>query len=108
MDELNKLTEQIEYIFLKKIIQHLQDDSYTIPRAKQLAIDFLALQPFISAQDAKEKISLFIEKNNDFSDLIDLVTSFHIEQKTAEVIERMKSYLKTDRIDEAITIAKQQ
>ncbi len=108
MDGLNKLTEQIEYMFLKKIIQHLQDDSYTILQAKQLAIDFLALQPFTSAQDSKEKVSLFIEKNKDFSDLIDLVTSFHTEQKTAEVIERMKSYLKTDRIDEAITIAKQQ
>ena len=105
MDELNKLTEQLEYIFLKKIIEGLKDNSLSISQAKEKAQLFLNLQPFTTSEDVKLKIQKFTSENVSFADLTDLVNSFHIEQKTDRVIEEMKDLIKTDRLDEAIEVA---
>ena len=38
---------------------------------------------------------------------MEVVNSFHSEQKTDETIEKMRGFIKEDRIDEAIEVATQ-
>mgnify|MGYP001601058212 FL=1 len=59
MDELKKLTNQLEYIFLKKIIEGLKDNSISIMQAKENAVLFLKLQPFSTLEDAKTNVKSF-------------------------------------------------
>ncbi len=107
MDELKKLTEQLEYMFLKKIIEGLKEGSLSILQAKEKAQQFLKLQPFTTTEDAKEKIKNFTTEHSQFNGLMELVNSFHSEQKTDETIEKMRGFIKEDRIDEAIEVATQ-
>lgn len=105
MDELKKLTDQLEYMFLKKIIEGLKDSSLSILQAKEKAEQFLKLQPFTTTDDLKLKIHTFTSENRLFTELMNLVNSFHIEQKTDERIEKMRDFIREDRIDEAIEVA---
>lgn len=105
MDELKKLTDQLEYMFLKKIIEGLKDGSVSILQAKEKARQFLKLQPFSTTDDLRLKIHTFTSENHLFADLMNLVNSFHIEQKTDESIEKMRILIKKDRLDEAIEVA---
>ena len=107
MDELKKLTNQLEYIFLKKIIEGLKDNSISIMQAKENAVLFLKLQPFSTLEDAKTKVKSFTSEHVQFSGLMELVDSFHTEQHTGKVIEKMRDFIKNDRLDEAIDVAKQ-
>jgi len=94
MDELKKLTEQLEYMFLKKIIEGLKEGSLSILQAKEKAQQFLKLQPFTTTEDAKEKIKNFTTEHSQFNGLMELVNSFHSEQKTDETIEKMRGFIK--------------
>ena len=107
MDELKKLTNQLEYIFLKKIIEGLKNNSLSIVQAKEKAQLFLKLQPFATVEDIKEKVKNFTSEHSQFNELMGLVDSFHTEQKTDQVIEKMKNFIKEDRLDEALDVAKQ-
>ena len=107
MDELKILTDQLEYIFLKKIVDELKNNSLSIAQAKEKAQLFLKLQPFVTLEDLKEKIKNFTSVHSQFSDLMGLVTSFHTEQQTDKVIEKMKDFIKNDKLDEALDAAKQ-
>lgn len=107
MDELKKLTDQLEYKFLKKIIEGLNNGSLTIEQAKEKAIIFLKLQPFTNIEDTKSKIRNFTSNYSQFTDLMNLMDSFHAEQKTNEIIGKMRSFIKEDRLDAALDVAKQ-
>jgi len=107
MVDLAKITEQLEYIFLKKIVEGLKDFSIDVVQAKSLAKEFLKMEPFISLDDVKQKINSFVNTHSIFDRLKAYTDSYHEEQKINNVIEKMRKYIKDEsNIDKALQIAK--
>lgn len=105
MDELKKITDHLEYIFIRKIIEGLNDSSISIPAAKDYAIAFRKLQPFESIDDAKSKMNQYSDQNPLFQQLKEYTTAYHSEQKLGAVIDKMRGYMKNNQIDEALEVA---
>lgn len=105
MDEIKKITNDLESIFLKKIIMGLRDGSISIADSKKFANTFLSLEPFASIEDAKDKMHTFITQNDKFPTLGEYMDAYHEEKKVGEVIEKMKKYIKNNQVDEALKVA---
>lgn len=107
MDDVAALTHHLEYLFLKRIISGLRDKSIDIPKAKESAIAFLAIEPFTSSEDAHNKITEFVAKNKVFRDLLDYMYSYKIEKEDLEKVNKMREHIKLGNIDAALDVAKQ-
>ena len=55
MEDLPKLTNQLEFLFLKRIIEGFRERTIDFPTAQDLAKKFLEMEPFASFEDAKQK-----------------------------------------------------
>jgi len=106
MDNLQKVTEHIEYLFLKQIIKGLRDESITPEQAKEFAQKFLPIEPFQSLDDAKQKIHSYVAAHEQFRPLQDYVDAFHVDLQADQKVEQMKQFIKENRFDEAIQVAK--
>lgn len=106
MNELEKLTDKLEYIFLHKIINWLLNQAVTIPDAKNYAIQFLKLEPFTSVEDAKIKIHNFTSEYTNFPELAEYINAYETEKKTQAVIEKMRTHLQKNNIDQALEVVK--
>lgn len=104
-DELKKITDHLEYLFIKKIIEGLKDESISIPSAKNYAIVFRNLEPFNSVEDAKKKMNKFADQIPIFNQLKDYTNAYHTEQKLGAVIEKMRDFMQNNQIDEALEVA---
>ncbi|OGK09479.1 hypothetical protein A2767_04085 [Candidatus Roizmanbacteria bacterium RIFCSPHIGHO2_01_FULL_35_10] len=102
----NDFIEQIENEFLNLLIELLEkgviDESY----AKQTTQSFLNLYPFDSLENLKDKLNNFVSNNKEF--LPFYTTYLHQEElyKTKDVLVKMRSFLKQNKIDEALQVAK--
>lgn len=105
MDEIKKLTEQIEYLILEEIIEGLKSNKITKQQAQQFAQEFLQLEPFLSLDDAKNKINNFCQKFSYFSKVDQFINRYFQEKKTAIIIEKMRKYLENKDIDSALKVA---
>lgn len=105
MDEIKKITDHLEYLFIRKIIEGLTDESISILVAKNYAIAFSKLEPFTSIDDAKDKMSRFTDQNIIFNQMKDYANAYHTEQKLGAVIEKMRGYMQNNQIDEALEVA---
>ena len=105
MDDIAKMTEQAEYLFLKRVINGLRDKSITIPEAKECAKLFLNTEPFTTIDEAKAKINQFVTDHTKFDSIKKYIDAFHHEQGIDNVIEKMRQYIKDDNVDEALKIA---
>lgn len=106
MDELKKLTEQLEYLLLRTIIETLDKDVIGEEDAKLQATEFLKLEPFMSIEEAKKKMGDFVQTYGIFNKLKDYVDTFHDEQKINAVIQKMQKHLQNNDVDNALEIAK--
>ena len=105
MDEMAKLTEKLEYLFLKAIVHGLSDKSTKAPIARQFGIEFLKLEPFTSLEDAKKKMAAFVSQNSKFEQLTKYMNAYHEETRINEVIEKMRTHMKNNDIDKALEVA---
>lgn len=107
MDELLSLTHQLEYEFIKKIINGLETKNIDIPSAKQYAIEFLSMEPFESVEDANNKIANFCQEHKEFLNLKEYMDAYNRERSTHQKVNTMRKLIKENNIDEALNIAKQ-
>ena len=107
MEDLKKLTDQIEYLFLKLIIDGLRNNSITVDQAKQYASQFLPIEPFASTDDAIQKVHAFCLSAPQFNKLKDFVDSLHAEKHIDDKISNMKELIAQNKIGEAIDVASQ-
>lgn len=106
MDDLPKVTDQLEFLFLKRLAAGLKAEDIDIPTAKQLAKVFLAIEPFSSVEDARQKMSDFTSEHQYFSQLRDYVDAYYSEQHKDALIEEMRSHIRQGNIDQALEVAK--
>ncbi len=106
MDDVQKITSQLEYLFLNKIIEGLNQKNLNMPQAKILATDFLQLEPFTTFEDARKKIQSFIRQRAEFGFLDEFLKGFHDEQQKSQLIEKMRGHMRNGQIDAALKAAK--
>ena len=105
MDDLKKLTDKLEYLFLKEVVMQLKNGTLTLGQGKWASTEFLKLEPFQSVEDAKTKIHRFVGTNEMLKVLVEYVDAFVYEQKVDKVIDKMKKYIGEKKIDEALQVA---
>ncbi len=105
MNEITKVTNYLEYLFLKKIINGLRNEEINENQSKEFAANFIKMEPFESIDDAKNKILAFANQYSYFAELAEYMNAYHDEKRIAQVIEKMRKYLKSNEIDKALEIA---
>jgi len=103
--ELEKFIHDVQYAFLKSLIEGLRDGSMSIGQARAYAVDFKKLEPFSSREEIETKIKGYSEKNPHFEYLYNFVETYNKEKKMGEIISKMKTFIKEDKIDEALAVA---
>ena len=104
-DALKKMTEQVEYLFLKKLVTGLRGGNISPVLAKESAQAFLKIEPFQNFEDAKAKIQQFVATYPLLEELKNYIDAYHYEQKVDAVIEKMQSYIGQNNLDEALKVA---
>jgi hypothetical protein len=107
MDDLQKVTEHVEYLFLGQIIKGLENKTMTPDQVQQFAKDYLPIEPFQTLDDAKAKVAQYVASHEEFRPLQDYVDAFHGDTHANEKIAQMKSLIQENKIDEAIQVAQQ-
>jgi len=104
MDEIVKVTNYLEYLFLKKIINGLTSGEIKESQARELAANFLKMEPFNSLEEVKDKLFTFTNQYPYFKELFNYVKAYYEEKKMSAVIEKMKKYMKENEIDKALKL----
>lgn len=104
-DSLVKMKDQLEYLFVRIIIAGLKRESLPITQAKQLAHEFLSIEPFISAEDAHLKMDQFTVKYPQFKILQEYTDAYYDEDKIDDKINSIREKIKENKLDEALSIA---
>lgn len=102
--EIEKLQEQLEYLFVRVIVGGLRDKSMTIPEVKQDAQDFLAIEPFTSVEDARAKINAYTSTHSRFSLLKEYSDVYYDEERLEDKMEQMRAHLKENNIEGALSL----
>lgn len=98
------MKDQLEYLFLRVVISGLKGNTLPIPQAKQLAREFLAIEPFSSIEDAHNKINQFTTSHQGFLLLKEYADVYYDEDRLDDKLEIMRKHLKENNIDEALNI----
>jgi hypothetical protein len=105
MDDMKKLTDKVEYLFLKILLGDLDSQSITVEEMKSSAKDFLTLEPFISIDDARSKVNSLVTRYPRYSELKEYMAAYEKELRTEAVIEKMRAHMKSNNLDEALKVA---
>lgn len=105
MDNLAALTHQLEYLFLRKIIDGLRDTSIPLAEAKAASTAFLTIEPFTSGEDAHTKIITFTAQYPKFTELQTYINAYQSEKENLEKVTKMKTLIKQNNIDAALAVA---
>jgi hypothetical protein len=106
VDDIQKITDHVEYLFLKLIVRGLREHTITPEQASGYAREFLPIEPFQSFEDARTKIHAYVTTHGHFTSLQAFIDGLHEEQESDRKVESMKKLIKENKIDEAIQIAK--
>ena len=107
MATVAQVEERVQFLLLKEIIKELQSEVLSVADAKQIAADYVKLEPFTSLEDIEKKINSFCEKYGRFDPMKIHIQNVQEEEKIGGVIEKMNKLLKQDKIDEALVVATQ-
>jgi hypothetical protein len=106
MDDIAALTHQLEYLFLKKIIAQLKDETVDVPTAKAEANAFLGIEPFTTPEETYIKIMDFVKEHPAFGELKAHMNAFQKEKNDLAKIAKMREHMKNNNIDAALAVAK--
>lgn len=106
MDEMAKITDRLQYIFVKAIINGFRDKTITVRQAKKWATDLLALKPLSSFEEAEQKIAAYVADKKPLIQMKKFLDVYNEEKRLESVIEKMKKHLRKNEIDEALQVAK--
>jgi hypothetical protein len=104
-DELKKITDQVEYIFLKTIVTELRGKRMTADQARLSAQAFLKIEPFGSLDDAHHKIHQFVTTFPAFDLLLNYIDAYNDEKNVDRVIEEMRIHIKNNDLEQALIAA---
>lgn len=100
----DEFVKKIEIEYLKLLATLLRDGKINRQIAKESAKTYLSLLPFSSDHDLQSKIKTFVEKYPMIDKYQVIVMDAVEEIKTAQVLEKMRTHLKNDNIEEAINL----
>lgn len=106
MSDLDALKHHLEYLFLKKIIICLKENSITIDQAQEYSNAFLSIEPFTSPDHAHIKINQFVARYPLFIDLQQHMEDRAKEKRDLEKINKMREHIKQNNIKAALEVAK--
>lgn len=106
MDDLKKITDHLEYLFLIKIANGLKGKQVDLPTAKSLAQEFLKIEPFKDLVDARDKIDKFASIHPLLTNLKEYIDGYYYEHHKDDKLEQMRAHIKAGNIDEALSIVK--
>jgi hypothetical protein len=106
MEDLKKITDHLEYLFLIKIANGLKGKQVDIPTSKSLAQEFLKIEPFQTLEDARSKIDKFASLHPLLTNLKEYIDGYYFEHHKDEMLEQMKAHMKAGNIDEALRVVK--
>ncbi len=100
----DEFVKKIEIEYLRILAKLLRDGKINRTQAKESAKTYLKMLPFSSNEDLLTKVKEFI-KSFPMLDAYEIYVMHEIEQiKTNEVLEKMRTHLKNDNIEEAINL----
>lgn len=105
MEDVEQITDNVEYMFVRRMIDALRSGEVKLEEAREWAKDFLSIEPFASLEDAKTKVSGYVENHPLFVKLSEYLDSYMEEKKVDEKIENIRGHLKSNNIDEALRVA---
>jgi hypothetical protein len=106
MDDLAAMTHQLEYLYLKKVRDVLNDESMDMAAAKQASIDFLAMEPFPDPEDMYVKVIEFVKKYPTFPEMKEYMNAYQREKQDLAKIAMIREHMKSNNIDAALAAAK--
>jgi hypothetical protein len=106
MEDMVILTNRLEYIFLKKIIDNLKNGTMSVTEAKKNANDFLAIEPFTTSEETYINIMNFVNSHETFLELKNYMNAYQNEKNERVKISKMQEHLKQNNIDAALAVAK--
>lgn len=100
----DEFIKTIEIEYLKLLVALLKDGKINRKIAKESAKTYLSLLPFSSDEDLQTKVKRFVEMYP-MTDKYQVIVMDAIEKmKTAQVLDKMRTHLKNDNIEEAINL----
>lgn len=103
--DLQKLVHDVQFAFLKHIIEGLKNKTLSLEEGRKFAVDFLKIEPFTSPEDAEEKLKHFQETYPEYGFLYAFIKAYNKEKKMGPVIQKMKEHIQANEIDKALQIA---
>ncbi len=103
---LNTLQNKIEAHFLTVLISLLRGNKITLTRAKEATKNLLSIFPEENFFEIKAKLIKLTKKYPEFKEILTTLNAYEEEQKTREILEKMRKFIKEGKIDEALEVAK--
>lgn len=96
--------KNIEVEYLRLLASLLRNGKINRQYAQDSAKEFLALLPFTTPDDIHDKIKSYTEKFESLIPLHAYVVNEIDKNQTHTVLEKMRSLIKNNEIDEAVTL----
>ncbi len=101
-----ELIKEFELEYLHIIIKLLESGEITVDEAKESAQYYLTLLPYADMNDLQTKTNRLIEKYSWTSKLNIFIMNKLETFKTKDVLEKMRSLMHENKIDDAINLTK--
>lgn len=105
MNELQGLTKKLEYLFLRTLIKDLEEKRYSVEHGRKLTRYFLAIEPFVSIEDAKMKMTKFAQHYPTYTELVNYTHAHISERQVESKVRMMRKLLKENKLNEVLKIA---
>lgn len=97
--------KDVELQYLRLVSEALKKGDMDITTAKSSAQEFLKLLPFAHMDDMKLKLQQYCMKYPAISSLTVYIMQKMEESKTSDVLEKMRTLMKSNQIDDALKLA---
>lgn len=101
-----ELIKEFELEYLHIIIKLLESGEITVDEAKASAVYYLTLLPYTDMNNLQTKTTGFIEKYPWTAKLNIFLMNKLETHKTKDVLEKMRTLMNDNKIDEALQVAK--
>lgn len=102
---LPELESHIDSEYSQLLIVLLKTEQLGEAEAKNITRNYLALYPYVDIADMSKKLKQFTEHYSAFAKVYVSFLKHTEDEKTNEVLNKMRNFMKHDQLDEAIKIA---
>jgi hypothetical protein len=103
---LDNLQKKIEKDFLLQLIRLLKNNEIKLERARQATKRLLAIFPNDNFSDVETQLKTLVNEYPEFKKIIITLQVYEEEEKTKEVLVRMRKFLQEGKVDEALKVVK--